>query len=194
MRVRATTKLQNDKMIATREKLGLSQIEISKIVGINATSYARYERLQYPSKRTRRNVEVASEIAEVLGIELNDVFPEGADGLKIPKNIIRVADIEMSNMLEYRANQQKRLVCEVGDDLEDEAIKETASAAISCLTLREREVVELYFGMADGHTYTTAEIGLILKLTSSRISQILGTARRRMQYHLLHDSKKEKVE
>jgi RNA polymerase primary sigma factor len=50
------------------------------------------------------------------------------------------------------------------------------------LTYREREVVRLRFGLADGYSYTLEEVGKIFSVTRERVRQIEGKALRCLQH------------
>ena len=73
---------------------------------------------------------------------------------------------------------------QLGDFLEDETIQGPAEAAgftllqealddvLGELTEREREVIELRFGLKDGHPRTLEEVGRKFEVTRERIRQI----------------------
>ena len=54
--------------------------------------------------------------------------------------------------------------------------------ALSSLTLRERNVIELRYGIGDGYTYTLEEVGRIFKVTKERVRQIEAKAIRKLQH------------
>jgi RNA polymerase primary sigma factor len=60
------------------------------------------------------------------------------------------------------------------------------------LTKREREVLDLRFGLTDGRARTLDEVGRALGVTRERIRQIEAKAlrklRRRLVSHRLHDN------
>lgn len=58
------------------------------------------------------------------------------------------------------------------------------------LTFREREVLKLRFGLADGFTYTLEEVGRIFKITRERVRQIEGKAITKLQ----HPRRKSRLE
>ncbi len=76
----------------------------------------------------------------------------------------------------------------LGDFIEDEGAVAPAEAAarvwlserikevLDKLSVREREVLELRFGLRDGHTRTLEEVGSIFKVTRERIRQIEAKA------------------
>ena len=49
------------------------------------------------------------------------------------------------------------------------------------LSVREREVLELRFGLRDSHTRTLEEVGSIFKVTRERIRQIEAKALRKLR-------------
>ncbi len=84
--------------------------------------------------------------------------------------------------------------CKLGDAIEDDSIQNPLEAAIagqlkaelgeliSHLTARQRTVLELRYGLADGRARTLEEIGKQLKLTRERVRQIEACALKRMRH------------
>ena len=62
---------------------------------------------------------------------------------------------------------------------------------LKALTDREREVLELRFGLKDGRSYTLEEVGQIFGVTRERIRQIEAKALRKLRHpqrsHKLRD-------
>lgn len=91
----------------------------------------------------------------------------------------------------------------LGDTLEDTCITAPSDAvthqalhdqivnAMTTLSQRERQVIELRYGLHDGYCHTLEEVSNHFKLTRERIRQIevkaLRTLRQPMQIHLLRD-------
>ncbi|MGM9998420.1 MAG: RNA polymerase sigma factor RpoD [Candidatus Bruticola sp.] len=81
----------------------------------------------------------------------------------------------------------------LGDFLEDEGavapadaasrvwLRERIKSVLHDLSTREREVLELRFGLRDGHTRTLEEVGAIFKVTRERIRQIEAKALRKLR-------------
>ncbi|MDD4319006.1 MAG: sigma-70 family RNA polymerase sigma factor [Candidatus Peribacteraceae bacterium] len=63
-----------------------------------------------------------------------------------------------------------------------EQLHEKMNDVLDGLTYREREVIRLRYGLADGHVFTLEEIGNIFKLSRERIRQIEGKAMRKLQH------------
>jgi RNA polymerase primary sigma factor len=72
----------------------------------------------------------------------------------------------------------------VGDRREDDPLKGvnqqslqgTIARALESLSYREREILRLRFGLADGYAYTLEEVGTIFDVTRERVRQIEAKA------------------
>jgi RNA polymerase primary sigma factor len=63
-----------------------------------------------------------------------------------------------------------------------EMLREEVRRALSALTQREREVIELRFGLLDDHDHTLEEVGRQLKVTRERVRQIEERAIRKLRH------------
>lgn len=61
------------------------------------------------------------------------------------------------------------------------ALKARISKVLKTLTYREREIIRLRYGLADGYSYTLEEVGHIFSVTRERIRQIESKAVRKLQ-------------
>lgn len=62
-----------------------------------------------------------------------------------------------------------------------EALKRQIDLAMETLNYREREILRLRYGLADGYTYTLEEVGRIFQVTRERVRQIESKAVRKLQ-------------
>ncbi len=62
-----------------------------------------------------------------------------------------------------------------------EALRERLQEVMTELSHREREILRLRYGLADGYTYTLEEVGKIFKVTRERVRQIESKAVRKLQ-------------
>ncbi len=62
-----------------------------------------------------------------------------------------------------------------------EMLKERLDTVLSDLTYREREILRLRYGLADGYSYTLEEVGKIFSVTRERVRQIEAKAVRKLQ-------------
>ena len=61
-------------------------------------------------------------------------------------------------------------------------LKSRIADVLQTLDYREREILRLRYGLADGYTYTLQEIGRIFSVTRERVRQIESEAIRKLQY------------
>ena len=66
-------------------------------------------------------------------------------------------------------------------DTQLEALKGRLEEVMTELTYREREILRLRYGLADGYTYTLEEVGKIFSVTRERVRQIESKAVRKLQ-------------
>jgi RNA polymerase primary sigma factor len=60
-------------------------------------------------------------------------------------------------------------------------LRERIEELLKTLTFREREIIRLRYGLADGYTYTLEEVGRIFKVTRERVRQIEAKAVAKLQ-------------
>jgi len=63
-----------------------------------------------------------------------------------------------------------------------ELLKSSIQDALSDLTYREREIIRLRYGLADGYAYTLEEVGKIFGITRERVRQIEAKAIRKLRH------------
>lgn len=77
------------------------------------------------------------------------------------------------------------------DAVTQQVLREHISCALEVLSQRERQIIELRYGLHDGYCHTLEELSVHFKLTRERIRQIevkaLRTLRQPVQVHLLRD-------
>jgi len=54
--------------------------------------------------------------------------------------------------------------------------------ALDTLSYRDRAILEMRFGLGDGHAYTLAETGFVFQLTRERIRQLQVKALRKLRF------------
>jgi len=77
------------------------------------------------------------------------------------------------------------------DVVTHQVLRDQISCALEVLSQRERQIIELRYGLQDGYCHTLEEVSAYFKLTRERIRQIevkaLRTLRQPIQVHLLRD-------
>ena len=66
-------------------------------------------------------------------------------------------------------------------DTHQESLKQRLAEVLEGLNYREREILRLRFGLADGYAYTLEEVGKIFSVTRERVRQIESKAVRKLQ-------------
>jgi RNA polymerase primary sigma factor len=106
------------------------------------------------------------------------------------RRIVRIAQEPMSLETPVGSEDSSQL----GDFIEDESMPEPVDAAarellkdqvqnaLAVLTERERQVLEMRFGLLDGRDYTLEEVGKYFKVTRERIRQIEAKALRKLRH------------
>ncbi|MBI4770843.1 MAG: sigma-70 family RNA polymerase sigma factor [Chloroflexi bacterium] len=106
------------------------------------------------------------------------------------RRIVRISQEPMSLETPVGAEDSSQL----GDFLEDESLpgpveianrqllKEQVRNALSVLTEREREVLEMRFGLKDGQDHTLEELGRYFQVTRERVRQIEAKALRKLRH------------
>jgi len=61
-------------------------------------------------------------------------------------------------------------------------LKERIAHVLEDLDYREREIIRLRYGLADGYAYTLEEVGKIFSVTRERVRQIEAKAVRKLQH------------
>lgn len=64
----------------------------------------------------------------------------------------------------------------------DQLLKERVRSSLEVLSERERAVLEMRFGLADGKTHTLEEVGQAFEVTRERVRQIESKALRKLRY------------
>ena len=66
-------------------------------------------------------------------------------------------------------------------EINQESLKSRISLVLEQLNYREREILRLRYGLADGYSYTLEEVGKIFSVTRERVRQIESKAVRKLQ-------------
>ncbi|MBN2579158.1 MAG: sigma-70 family RNA polymerase sigma factor [Pirellulales bacterium] len=67
-------------------------------------------------------------------------------------------------------------------EIHQESLRARIAEVLSVLDYREREIIRLRFGLADGYAYTLEEVGKIFSVTRERVRQIETKAVRSLQH------------
>ena len=139
-----------------------------------------------------KQVRVSRRLVQELGRE--PTFEEIGEGMGLEaqrvREIVKVSQEPVSLETPIGEEEDSHL----GDFVEDEKmvapdaaagqqlLKETVSAVLHSLSARERQVLELRFGLHDGRSRTLEEVGKVFDVTRERIRQIEAKALRKLRH------------
>jgi RNA polymerase primary sigma factor len=67
-------------------------------------------------------------------------------------------------------------------EMHQDSLKDCINDVLAALNYREREIIRLRYGLADGYAYTLEEVGKIFSVTRERVRQIEAKAVRKLQH------------
>jgi RNA polymerase primary sigma factor len=119
------------------------------------------------------------EIAEELGISTDEVrrvlrIAQEPVSLETP-----VGDDDASSLSEFIEDEDARSPV---DNIVEVSVKQRTHVVLDTLTVREREVLRLRYGMEDGEEHTLEDVGERFSLTRERIRQIEAKALRKLRH------------
>lgn len=179
------TKMKHADLYRAAKKLG-SQAALARHLGVRQTELGEWINLKTcppvrplpDTKWTKDYLEdLESKLLPLTGKTWEDLFPpevrENYQFLECPKTQERTMRVERAALAQIAAQTTERLQLEApGEEPRSEAVSALTKEILSMLTKRQREVLELRYGLNGDPPYTYAEIGRILRLTRERIRQI----------------------
>jgi RNA polymerase primary sigma factor len=145
-------------MIEIINKLMRVQKQLVQVLGREATPEEIADEMQMPVDRVRAILKMAQQ-----PISLQS--PVGDSG-----------DVSFGDFIEDQSAENP------SDMTSYSLLKEKLQDVLTTLTERERKVLELRFGLADGYARTLEEVGKQFKVTRERIRQIEAKALRKMRH------------
>jgi RNA polymerase primary sigma factor len=118
------------------------------------------------------------EIAELAGLSVDDarcVHKMTRQPLSLDQPVGDHEDNYFGEFLEEHRDEDPLY------DTHMEALKVRLEEVMTELSYREREILRLRYGLADGYTYTLEEVGKIFSVTRERVRQIESKAVRKLQ-------------
>lgn len=174
-------------MFETINKITRMQRDLVQKLGHEPSIEELVLELDYLAPEEAANIKQALEEGRQVDPFLNRKWKQAASKVR---NILRISQDPMS--LETPVGHEDST--ELGDFIEDESVVEPVDAAskellreqigqvLGFLTDREREVLEMRFGLNDGKDHTLEEVGKRFGVTRERIRQIEAKALRKLRH------------
>ncbi|MBI2258861.1 MAG: RNA polymerase sigma factor RpoD/SigA [Flavobacteriia bacterium] len=161
---------------ALAEQARIVRLPLNKIGIINKINKT-YSDLEQKLERPP----TADEIADLLDMNVDDVQNSLSNSIRhVSMDApLSESDDDSSNMLEVLPNEES-LTPESG--LVKESLRRDIERSLATLTIREGEVVRLFYGLNGKYPLTLEEIGEQFELTRERVRQIKEKAIRRLKH------------
>lgn len=160
---------------ALAEQARIVRLPLNKIGAINKMNktFAQLEQ-QFEREPTQ------DEVADLLEISTKDVKDSMKHaGRHVSMDAPLTSDEDSSNMYEVLISEDSETP---DNQLMNDSLRKEVERALSTLTLREADVVRLYFGIGGKQPMTLEEIGEQFDLTRERVRQIKEKAIRRLKH------------
>ncbi|RLD40654.1 MAG: RNA polymerase subunit sigma [Bacteroidetes bacterium] len=166
-----------------RQSILQALAEQSRIVRLPLNQVGSLNRINKASavlEQQYGRVPTANELAEYLELPLYKVKAS----MKMHSRHVSVdaplIEGENSSMLDVMINGDEP---DTDNDLMHESLGQEIARSLSTLSEKERDVVNLYYGIGQGHSWTLDEIGIKFNLTRERVRQIKEKAIRRLKHN-----------
>ena len=120
-----------------------------------------------------------TELAEAMDLsleKLNEILASGRQTLSLHTRVGKEEDTELLQLIEA----QNMLSPE--EDLDDTLLSDQMEEVLAQLSPRERDVIELRYGINTGQTHTLNEIAQLYGLSRERVRQIQAKAMRKLRH------------
>ncbi len=159
---------------ALAEQSRIVRLPLNKIGSINKINKT-YAFLEQSHERPPS----AEEIANELDMTINDVKESMKNSGRHVSMDAPLVEGEDSNLYDVLRSGESP---NPDKDLLHESLRTEIERALETLTLREADVIKLYFGLGNHHPMTLEEIGETFDLTRERVRQIKEKAIRRLKH------------
>lgn len=123
--------------------------------------------------RTATIEDLASEL-DMTPAQVREVLLKVPRAVSLETKVGKEKDTELGDLLETDDISPEEILMR-------EALQRDLQHLLADLTCRERDVIEMRFGLGDGHSYSLAEIGRALDLSRERVRQIEAKALQKLR-------------
>lgn len=173
-----TVRAKNNHLKERRDAAGLTCRELSERIGVQYGEYINLENMRISPlhRRTGEFRAIAQKVAAFYRCLPEDIFPEA---VLVIENAKAVRKIDAEDALALMGNTGALLPDRVAMDGE---AKEALKKALTTLRPRDKEILELRFGLNGNREHTLEEIGDLFEVDGQRIRQIEARALRELRH------------
>ena len=124
---------------------------------------------------------VACAVSEAVAISPDKLFPVKLYARVLPRGVVAIASHRLSSRMAHNLDQLMAPANLIESAVDGRMLGSFLKRALSTLSPRERQVIELRYGLGDGWVYTLEEVGQIFGVEPERIHQIESKAVRKLQ-------------
>ncbi|KKN98539.1 hypothetical protein LCGC14_0146500 [marine sediment metagenome] len=175
--------LRNNRLIELREDLGLNQVEMAEMIGINGATLNGYECLRDKPSYSAKGIinPVAKKIADFHGVSADWIWPNVV--MQIQKNLVEKAirGDQLQQIAAISEHEFKRLTESPESNIKSDKLPKKIRVTIHTLTKLEQFVINSRMGI-DCKQLTLSEIGKKVLLSPERVRQIEAKALRKLRH------------
>ena len=147
----------------------------------------RLRNIQKMLLQERKCLPTTEEIAKIADMDVDEVrrvMDIGRHPVSLDRPVGEGDDCSFGEFIEDSASDNPARLASNG------ILRDKIEGLLNTLTIREREIIRLRYGLGDGYTYTLEEVGRIFRVTRERVRQIEAKAVKKLQ----HPIRSEKLE
>ena len=195
IRVRITSKAKNAVLSDMVDNCG-SILIASALIGVSTNTFSAWLNFRRSPKlvddggKRRRGGGLSFEkwqqvivaLERETGKDVSEIFCLTKAEMGLFRDVRSVTkEIDSEQLLRHMGHREIGYESNLGQNIEGDEAKDALRKAIKCLSCREREIINLRYGLKDGYSHTYEEIGHIFSLSRERVRQIEARAIRKLQ-------------
>jgi len=178
-KIAITKKYHNGFLYQKRQELEYTQQQMADYLQIGKATYVLFERMRkYPSKS------FAEKISNKLGVDIQTIFPQWIANDLFCKRDERPRIYELKQV-QLTSPEVLKLTSGIEDTeekIDDEFAHNIIMKKLDTLSIREKKIVEMFFGLKTGKSMSLLEVSKEFNVTRERIRQILLRAIRKLKH------------
>jgi len=192
--IRAEVKFKNAVFMKALEKSKYNSIaELSRVSKISYQSLINFASLKgYP-----KEIDVQVKLATLLDCDMKELFEQYEELINKNKGNSNKLTIDIPKEKMISMSSNKLLGLESDYDINDidnkESLKVDVLRSLNTLKDREKDIIELHFGINKDRAYSLKEISEQYNLSRARVRQIFELGMRRLRHFSRSDKLKEYV-